>query len=159
MTATGEQLATSFEKANDELIKAVSALTDEQWRTATAAEGWSVGVTAHHVVASREHVMHIVRLLATSPATVEFTQQMLNDSNAEHAKQFSGASRAETLELARTSGSKVAAELRGMSDDALAQGGEMSGFGRRMTAADMVEGALTGHALGHLESIRTTTSV
>ena len=154
MGTTGENLATAFEQANETLINTLSSMNDEQWRQKCQGEGWPVATTAHHIAASREQVMQVVRLLSTSPGKVEFTADMLNNSNAQHAEQFPDPDRTETIELARTSGSAVASELRSMSDEALANGGEMSGFGRQMTAADMVQGALIGHTHGHLESIR-----
>ncbi len=154
MGTTGEQLAAAFERANDELIEALSRIDDEAWKRSCSGEGWSVGVTAHHIVGSRDAVMGVVRQLAEAPERVEFSADMLNDINAAHAREFAAVGRDETLALARSSGEQVAAEVRSMADDRLAAGGEMSGFGRRMSAADMVQGALIGHTRGHLESIR-----
>jgi hypothetical protein len=155
MGTTGDNLATAFEQANETLISTLSNMSDEQWRRKCDGEGWPVAVTAHHIASSREQVMQMIRLLATSPGRVEFTQEMLNHSNAEHAKLFPDPNRTETIELAKKSGTEVASELRGMSEEAFANGAEVSGFGRHMTAAGMVEGALIGHTHGHLESIRS----
>src|SRR5215216_2586573 len=158
MGTTGENLATAFEQSNEALISALSSMNDEQWRRKCEGEGWPVAVTAHHVASTRPQIMQMVRLLSTSPGKVEFTQDMLNESNAEHAKQFPNPDRAETIELARKSGKEVASELRTMSDEALSNGAEVTGFGRQMSAAGMVEGALIGHTHGHLESIRAAAS-
>ena len=152
MTTRGEQLASDFEAANEELITAMSGMNDEQWRRTCEGEGWTTGVTAHHVVSTREAVLDIVRLLGTSPGKVDFTPDMLNAANAAHATECADIGREETLELARSNGKQVAAELRAMDDEALAKGAEM--FGREMTADLMVQGALIGHIHGHLESIQ-----
>ena len=154
MGTTGENLATAFEQSNESLINTLSSMSDEQWRRKCAGEGWPVAVTAHHVASSREQVMQMVRLLSTAPGKIEFTPEMLNEGNAQHARQFPNPDKNETIDLARQSGTQVASELRGMSDESLSNGAEITGFGRHMTAADMVQGALIGHTHGHLESIR-----
>jgi hypothetical protein len=67
MGTTGENLATAFEQANETLISTLSNMSDEQWRRKCDGEGWPVAVTAHHIASSREQVMQMIRLLATSP--------------------------------------------------------------------------------------------
>jgi hypothetical protein len=49
MGARSEALARQFETRAEEAIAALQRLSDADWKKATAAEKWSVGVTAHHL--------------------------------------------------------------------------------------------------------------
>ena len=64
MSERAAALATAFENANNELIAAVEACTDEQWRQTCSEEGWSVGVTAHHVASSNQPIAGFAQMIA-----------------------------------------------------------------------------------------------
>ena len=83
------------------------------------------------------------------------TPEQLDGQNAEHAKEFAGVDKATVLDLARTNGAAAAAALRAMSDAQLRESAEV--FGQPMTAAQVTENILIGHALGHLESFKAAT--
>jgi hypothetical protein len=44
-----QDLATRFAQVNEAIRRLVESCTKTQWRTPCAAEGWTVGVTVHHI--------------------------------------------------------------------------------------------------------------
>ncbi len=150
-----EELAKRFEQTNDDVIAAVERCSDEQWRSTCAGEQWSSGVTAHHIGTAYVPIAEVIRALATGQPVPPLTAEMLDASNAEHARQFAGCTRAETVELLRRAGRQAADILRGLDDEQLENGAELPLLGgRRASAAEIVELGLIGHPTGHLESIR-----
>ena len=155
MSNRAEELAKRFEQTNDEVIAAVQGCSDEQWRKTCSGEQWSVGVTAHHIGTSQVPIAGLVRAVATGQPVPSLTQEMLGAGNAEHARQFAGCTKEETVELLRRGGREAADILRGLSDEQLDNGAELPLLGgRRTSAAEIAEMALIGHPTSHLESIR-----
>ena len=95
MSGRAEELAKRSEQANDELIAAVQSRSNEQG---------SVGVTAHHVGTSYGPIAGMVQALATGQPVPPLTAELLDASNAEHARQFAGCTKEETIELLRSGG-------------------------------------------------------
>src|SRR5215471_15680429 len=60
MGAKGEELARQFEAR-----ALLEALSDADWKKTTAAEQWTVAVTAHHIASSYEPASHMVKTIAT----------------------------------------------------------------------------------------------
>ena len=104
MSGRAEELAKRFEQANDEVIAAVQNCSDEQWRRTCSGEQWSVGVTAHHIGTSYGPIAGMVQALATGQPVPPLTAELLDASNAEHARQFAGCTKEETIELLRSGG-------------------------------------------------------
>jgi hypothetical protein len=150
-----EGLAKRFEQTNEEVIAAVQACSDEQWNKTCSGEQWSVGVTAHHIGTSHQPLAEVVRVLATSQPFPPFTPEMIDAGNAEHARQFAGCTREETVELLRQGGRQAAEILRGLTDQQLDNGAPLPLLGgQRLSAAEFAELVLIGHPANHLESIR-----
>jgi uncharacterized protein (TIGR03083 family) len=149
MSERARTLAERFEHANREMIRTVEGLSDAQWRTKTAGEGWSVGVVAHHVAGGHQGIAGFVTKIAHGEPA-ELDMDMINKGNAEHAVQFANATKAETLALLRQNGAAAAATVRALEDTQLDRvGGSM-----RMTAAQAIERVLIGHVVDHHGSIR-----
>ncbi len=156
MSTRGEALAKRFEDANNELMAAAEGCSDEQWRTSCSGEGWSVGVTAHHVAASSEVIAGLIQALATGQALPPVTSEMLDQGNATHAQESANCTREETLELLRRGGRSRASIVRGLSDEQLDRGAPIALMGgQTVTAGQFVEVVLIGHPKGHLASIRS----
>src|SRR5580765_6710567 len=99
MGARAEVLAKQFETKAAEMTKAIGQLSDADWKKVTEAEKWPVGVTAHHVAGGHEPISGIVKTVAGGQSIPNFTMDMLNESNAKHAREFAGCTKAETLAL------------------------------------------------------------
>ena len=156
MASTGESLAEKFEATNNELLSVVEGLSDHQWRMPCADEGWPVGVTAHHLAESLGRVTGLVQALASGAQLPAITMDSLNEGNAEHAVRAASVTRAETAKLLSDNIAAGAAMLRGLNDSQFA-GTAALPFGE-MSAAQIVEGIMIGHAGMHLQGIRAATA-
>src|SRR5262249_40212036 len=129
--------------------------SNEQWGKTCTGERWSVGVTAHHVAASYGPITGFVQALANGQAMPPLTAEMLDAGNAEHARQFAHCTKEETVGLLQSGAKAAAAAVRGLSDEQLDRGAELTLMGgKRVSTAQLVELALIGHPTSHLASIR-----
>jgi uncharacterized damage-inducible protein DinB len=156
MGAKGEAFAKQFEAKAEEATALLENLSDADWRKTTAAEGWTVAATAHHVASSYEPITRIIETLASGQALPHFTRQMLDEANAQHAKDFADCVKQETIALHRKGAAAAAAAMRGLSDAELAKTGTVLTGVPPMSVEAMVMGALLGHIDEHFGSIRKT---
>jgi uncharacterized protein (TIGR03083 family) len=150
MSQRARTLAERFEQANRELIETVERLSEDQWKTKTAAEGWSVGVVAHHVAAGHAGIAGLVQQIASGEPVPPMSMEMFDKANAEHAIQHANTTRPETLALLRQNGAAAAATVRGLGDAELGRVGGSMG----MSAARIIDRVLIGHVHDHHGSIR-----
>lgn len=157
MGAKGEALARQFEAKAQEAARILENLSDANWNKITEAERWSVGVTAHHLATSYERVPDIASGLAAGQSFGNFTRKMLDERNAQHAKDSAGCTKEETLALHRKGAAKAAAVVRGFSDEQLGKSGVLFTDAPPMTVEQLIMGALIYHTDEHYGSIRKTT--
>ncbi len=156
MGAKGEALAKQFEAKTQEAASVLEKLSDADWKKVTEAEKWSVGVTAHHLATSYDRVPEIATGLAAGQSFGNFTRKMLDERNAQHAKDFAGCTKQETLALHRKCAAKAAAVVRGFSDEQLAKSGVLFTDAPSMTVEQLITAALINHTDEHYGSIRKT---
>ena len=156
MGARAESLAKQYEAKAAEMTDTINKLSDADWKKTTAAEKWSVGVTAHHVAGAHEPIAGIAKTVASGQSLPNFTMAMLDEMNAKHAKDFAGCTKAETLELHRKGVAAAAAVVRGFSDAELDKSGTVMAGMPAMSAQQIVDNILVNHIEEHLGSIRAT---
>ena len=156
MGAKGEALAKQFEGKAQEATAVLEKLSDADWKKVTAAEKWSVGVTAHHVAGSHEGIASIIKTVASGQSMPNFTMDMLHEMNAKHAKDFAGVTKADTIALHKKNAAAAAAVVRDLSDDQLAKSGKVLAEAPPMSAEQIVTGILINHIDDHYGSIRKT---
>ena len=156
MGAKGEAFAKEFEAKVQEASTLLGKLTDADWKKTTGGEHWTVGATTHHLAGSYEPITGIIKTLAAGNSVPNFTPQMLDERNAQHAKEFAGCDRAETIALFKKGAAGAVAVVRGLSDAELAMRGTVFTGIPPMSAEDMVKRALLGHLDEHIGSIRKT---
>jgi hypothetical protein len=156
MGAKAEALAKQYEAKVQEATGVLEKLSDADWKKVTAAEKWSVGVTAHHVAGSHEPIAEILKTVASGQSIPNFTMDMLNEMNAKHAKDFAGCTKADTIALHKKGAAAAATVLRGLSDDQLAKSGTVLAGMPAMSAEQIVTGILINHIDDHFGSIRKT---
>ena len=152
MSERARNLAQQFEQENHELIATVERLSDAQWRTKTAGEGWSLGVVAHHVAEGHKQIAGLAQLVASGQPIPAMNMEMFHQANAEHARQHADCTKAETLALLRQNGAAAAATVRGLSDAELDRTGSL--LMGPMSTAQVIERILIGHVHEHHGSIR-----
>ena len=117
MTRAQELVATVLKDYN-EIIETVEALTEEQWRSKTADEGWPVGVVAHHM-ATVSGVEQIEWALSTPPTPFWPDMNQVDAENAQHALDFADCTKEETLDLLRGACSRIDGILGALTDEQL----------------------------------------
>jgi len=75
MGAKTDALATQIEGKAREAIATIQKLGDADWKKVTAAEKWTVGVTAHHLAGGLEAVAGIVSGLVVMAGALSITRQ------------------------------------------------------------------------------------
>ena len=157
MGAKTEALARQFEDKARDAVTTLEKLGDADWKKVTAAEKWTVGVTAHHLAGGLEAVASIVTgLLSEGTSRGNFTRAMLDEMNAQHAKEHAHFTRTETIALFRKGAATASAVVRGLNDDQLAKSGTVFTDAPPMTAEQLIMLGLLGHIDDHMGSIRKT---
>jgi hypothetical protein len=156
MGARADMLAKQFEEKAGELTDTIDKLSDSDWKKVTAAEKWSVGVTAHHVAGSHEPIAGMAKAVASGQTLPPFTMEMLHEGNAKHAKEFAGCTKAETLALQKKGVASAAATVRGLADAELDRTGTLLTDMPAMSVRQIIESVLIDHVREHLDSIRAT---
>ena len=154
MTVKGtrtEQLLEQFETASAEFKSALAAVPEGKWRTATPDDGRPLNVVAHHVASSHGPVANEVRRMADGEPA-QLTMDMIHAGNAQHAQQFEGCTRDETLELHERTAREAAAVLRELTDEQLSRQADFL-VGRTMTVEQAIQGVLIGHPREHTATI------
>jgi hypothetical protein len=152
-----EQYAHQFEAAQDEFIRLVESLNDEQWhlmgqnfpqRVNDEDEGRPVGVIAHHVATNGDYITERIQtMLAGGP----LAPVNIRAVNAEHARSHAGVTKDDVLRLLRASKGRIANAVRSIPDDQLDI--QRSTPAGPMSAAERVEKVLIGHMKQHQGSI------
>jgi len=157
MGAKTEALARQFEGKARDAVATLEKLGEADWRKVTAAERWTVGVTAHHLAGGLEAVAGIVTgIVSGGPSRGIFTRAMLDEMNAQHATEHAGCTRAETLALFQKGAATASAVVWGLHDDQLARRGTVFTDVPPMTAEQLIMLGLLGHIDDHMGSIRKT---
>jgi len=156
MGAKSEALAVEFEAKTRNALATLEQLGEADWKKVTAAEKWSVGVTAHHLASVPEPVSNMIRAVAAGQAPGNLTMELFDEMNARHARDFADCTRAETIALHRKGSATAAATIRGLSDVDLATSGTVLKGLPPMSAEQLITGALLAHVDEHYGSIRRT---
>lgn len=156
MSARAESLAKQLEAKAAEMTGVIARLSDADWKKTTAAEQWPVGVTAHHIASGHQGILRLVKTIAAGQSVPNFTMAMLDEMNANHAREHAGCTKAETLALHEQGAAAAAVAVRALSDAELDRGGTVLAGAPPMTTQQVVESILINHITDHLGSIRKT---
>ena len=63
----------------EEATALLEKLTDADWKRTTAAEKWTIALTAHHIASSYESATHIIKTIAAGQALPHFTWGSLDE--------------------------------------------------------------------------------
>ena len=156
MGARSDILAKQFEEQANALTEAIETMSDADWKKVTTAEKWPVGVTAHHVAGAHEPISGMAKAVASGQTLPPFSMEMLDGMNAQHAKDFAGCTKAETVALNKKGIASASAIVKGLSDTDLTKSGTIMTGMPAMTVQQIIEGALINHVNEHLGSIKAT---
>jgi hypothetical protein len=150
-----QELAAAFVEAIKPVIKTVEALTDEQWRLKTAAEGWPACAVAHHI-AARSGIGTLDGILSGNPTLVYEDLNDMDARNTRDAREFADCTREETLDLLRHTSSSVGQVIAGLTDDQLKARSEA--LARVVSADQWIAIMMLNHVRAHHDSIVQTVS-
>ena len=156
MGAKGEALAKEFETKAKEAGTYIEKLGDSDLKRVTEAEKWTVAATAHHLFGAYDRVPELAKGLAAGQSPANFSTKVLDQMNAQHAKDFAECSKADLMALHRAGSAKAASVLRGLSDEQLAKSGVIFQDAPPFTVEQLVTRALIAHTDEHMGSIRKT---
>src|SRR6266480_5982123 len=114
MGAKSEGLAKQFEAKAQEATSVFEKLSDADWKKLTAAEQWSVGVTAHHVAMGHAGIAGLVKSVASGQHKASMSMDDLHAMNAQHAKDFASVGKGDTVALHKKNAADAAALVRGL---------------------------------------------
>ena len=151
MGARGEAYAKQLRSVTDDLEHTLEGMSDAAWQTKTGPENWPAGVAAHHLAVSAGQVAGLVQMLAQGQDLPAFTPEMLDQMNAQHATEFAGCTKKDTVELLEQNTKGAEQMLRNLSDDQIDRTATF--FGQTINTQWMIENILIGHVNTHAASI------
>ncbi|MDQ6857671.1 MAG: DinB family protein [Chloroflexota bacterium] len=154
---SSETLAVRFEQANAEVLDLVERLSEPDWLTWCEREGRSVGVVTYHIAAGHLIIGEQIQAIASGisfPTRGTGTPEDAATINARQAEENATCTRDETLSLLRHNGGRVAAMLRGLTDEQLRHTALVRD--RPVSLRERIDGGLFGHLRSHLAALRET---
>jgi hypothetical protein len=157
MGKRSDDLAAQFEKAVDELAKAIESYPDADWQKKRGPEGWSVAGTAQHVSGQFPLEMEYITAAAEGKPMPQYSWDDINGRNDSRAAKNEGVSKADVVRELRDGAKTTAAYIRGLSDQQLDSKGALKlADGAEVSAEQLIlGGVLIDHVNGHLQSIRS----
>jgi hypothetical protein len=152
-TRSGPTRAQEITDANAEFVSFIATCTDEEWGRICAAEGWPVGVVAHHIAWGHAVSAGWIRTIR-SGKDVPGSPQTHNAGNEAKAAEMADVSRDEVIRLANRNLDELTALLRSLADEDILQSATFGPGGGMKMSVDNLAGA-RGHLDRHLGSIRS----
>ncbi len=149
-------LVQQFETVNNEVIALVEGTSAADWQKTCAGEQWSVGVTARHLASGYRPIAGLIAAVATGQTLPPITQEMLDQGNAQHAKEHANCTKAEVLDLLRNEAVAASQIVSGLSDGQLDNTVTGEVFGGTVSAQQIAEYILIAHTGQHLASLKAT---
>jgi hypothetical protein len=155
MSKRAEALAERIAEGHRKLIAFVETLSEADWRTYCPNEGRTVGVVVHHVASMLPAELDLIKTLASGQPITGVTSDVVDQINAEHAREHADCTIEETLDLLRRNSALVVSTVRELTDAELDRAAPVSlHWDAPLTAQYFIEDHPLSHAYDHLTSIR-----
>jgi hypothetical protein len=155
MSQRTDALAERLEQGARGLAAFAAGLTEAEWQARVPKDGRKVGVVVHHVATMYPLEIQLAQVLAEGKPVVGVTWDAVHEMNAQHAREFDGATKEAALELLRRNSTAAAAAIRALSDEQLDQAAPLSlNSDTPLTCQFMLEDHAVRHSYHHLASIR-----
>jgi hypothetical protein len=155
MSARAEELATRLEAVNHDAIDAVLNANGNLGRPCPD-EGWTAAAVGAHIGYSYPGIVEgLIKPIVAGREVRPFSLADFDAPNAEQAAANAAMPRDQLLALLRDNGASAVAYVRSLSDDDLDRLTTRPMLGDRpLTAGQVIEMVLIGHAAGHGRSLR-----
>jgi len=153
MGTRSESLAAKVEQSFADLLAAVEASTREQW-TARCSDGeWTQGFAAFHAATYIGPIAQTVRSVADGQPFPMTSMEAIDAENAVQAKEHTGCTKAETIDLIKGAAPAAVNIVKGLSDAQLDRKAQVLEGMPEVTIEMFVQMAVIGHAAYHLGTI------
>jgi len=149
-----DMLTEQFKAISGLLRETIVGVPDEKWQAPTSGDGRQVNVVAHHAAGAHAFIARQIQGMANGQPQ-PLTMEQIHAGNAQHAREFTACSRAETLELHDRGVAETTTILRGLSDEQLALEGEFIS-GVPGTVEQAIQRVLIGHPREHTATLQAT---
>ncbi|MEZ4735927.1 MAG: DinB family protein [Caldilineaceae bacterium] len=151
-----QTVADRFQDFNGRLIAFVQQCPADKWYWVTKAEGWPVGVTAHHVGAIHYPVLAWVQMMIEGTPTPAITMTDVDEMNRQHVVAQADCTVADVVLLLQQEEEKILAYLRTLDETALHREAYLKIFDTTMSAGQLFQAILLDSAEEHLTSLQAT---
>lgn len=157
LNTRGNALAERLQLGANTLATFAEGLSDSEWNKPVAGDGRTIGVVVHHVASVYPLEIELAKVLAKGNPITEATIEVINQMNAEHAKEFASVNKREAINLLRKN-SKVAADsVRAFTNAELDNSATVSlNANAPLSAQFFIEDHALRHSFHHLEKIKKT---
>jgi len=157
LNTRGNALAERLLLGANTLATFAEGLSDSEWNKPVAGDGRTIGVVVHHVASVYPLEIELAKVLAKGNPITEATIEVINQMNAEHAKEFASVNKREAINLLRQN-SKVAADsVRAFTNAELDNSATVSlNANAPLSAQFFIEDHALRHSFHHLEKIKKT---
>lgn len=157
MGTRAEELAQRLEQVNQECIDAVAGAGNDGLGVVCPSEGWTAAALGGHIGSGHRGILEgLVKPIVEGREIPPFSMSDFDEVNARFAAEHASMAQEEVLAMLRQQGAQAAAYVRGLSDEDLDRSMPVSTFGGNpVTAQQMIEMVLIGHAAEHGHSLRT----
>ena len=159
MGTRAQALAARVEQGARALSDFAEQRSDAEWQTVCTGEGRTVGVLVHHVASQLIGEIDVMKQMAAGKAFTGVTWAMVDEGNAAHAREHTGATQHEAADLLRRNGAIAADAIRALSDEQLDLATPNSLHADApVTTQFWIENHPLAHAYRHLASMRAALS-
>ncbi|MCK0178032.1 DinB family protein [Flavobacteriaceae bacterium S0862] len=132
-------------------------LSNSEWNKPVLGDGRTIGVVVHHVASVYPLEIELAQVIASGNPITDATMDVVNQMNADHAKEFANVGKTETIELLRKN-SKIAADaVRSFTDKELDNASTVSlNANAPLTVQFFVEDHALRHSYHHFSKIKET---
>jgi uncharacterized damage-inducible protein DinB len=155
MSKRSFELARRLELGALALDAFASSLTEAEWESRVPGDGRKIGVVVHHVASMYPIEIQVAQTVARGEAVKGLTSDVVDNINAEHAKEHDGVTKEETLSLLRRNSATAAAAVCAFTDEELDQAAPVSlNANAPLTCQFIIEDHVLRHSYHHLAKIR-----
>lgn len=151
-----QKLADRLLQGADAMISFAENLSEEEWKKSTSGDGRTIGVIIHHVASSYPAEIELAQKLASGKAIEGVTPQLIDTSNAQHAKKHTDISKQATVELLIKNSQNAAEAVKALTDEELDRAAPVSlNSDAPLTAQFFIEDHALRHSFHHLARLKS----
>ena len=132
-------------------------LSGSEWNQPVLGDGRTIGVVVHHVANVYPLEIELAQVLASGNPITEATMDVVNQMNADHAKEFADISKREAIQLLRQNSKMAADTVRAFTDAELDNSATVSLYANApLTTQFFIEDHALRHSFHHFDKIKKT---